>query len=96
MTKSDLVDALSKKLDITQKAAGEIVDAVFDSMKQAALRSERIEIRGFGTFTVREYDSRTARNPRTNETFTVPASKSLKFKYSKKLAEKLNEEKSDT
>ncbi len=90
MTKSELIEALSEKIDVPKKRAEDLVNAVFDSMKQALLEDERIEIRGFGSFSIREYRAKTGRNPRTGASVDVDEKKSVHFKAGKELRERID------
>ena len=65
MTKSELIDSVAGKLNLPNGKAELIVNTVFDSMEDSLSRGERIEIRGFGSFEVRNYKSYEGRNPRT-------------------------------
>jgi len=75
MTKADLVEQVYEAIGpgVTKKDCGAVVDAFLNSVKQALANGEHIEIRGFGTFKVRERRPRLARNPRTGESVRVPA-----------------------
>ncbi len=80
MNKSDLTEALSRSMDLPIQKAAEIVDMVFDTMSKALVSGDRIEIRGFGSFTALQYESYTGRNPRTGETKVVEAKRLPFFK----------------
>ena len=67
MTKSELIDAVAEQTNITKSRAELLVNCIFDSMTDALKRGEGIEIRGLGSFTVREYKPYNGRNPRTGE-----------------------------
>jgi nucleoid DNA-binding protein len=75
MTKADLVEQVYEAIGpgVTKKDCGAVVDAFLNAVKQALADGEHIEIRGFGTFKVRERRPRLARNPRTGESVHVPA-----------------------
>lgn len=90
MTKSELIEALAGRLDVPKKRSEDIVNAVFDSMKDALLDEERIEVRGFGSFSIRHYKAKKGRNPRTGETVHVDAKKSIHFKAGKELRERVD------
>lgn len=90
MTKSDLVDYLAEKLQLPKGRVEQLVDCVFDSMEQALRRGERIEIRGFGSFEIREYKSYEGRNPRTGATVHVKPKRLPFFKVGKELKERIN------
>jgi integration host factor subunit beta len=90
MNKSELVERLADRAKITKKRAEQVVNLVFDQMAQALKRGERIEIRGFGSFTSKSYDAYTGRNPRTGETIHVPAKRLPFFKVGKELKERVD------
>jgi integration host factor subunit beta len=91
MTKSELIDALAaRRPDLTKARAELIVNCVFDAMSEALQRGEGIEIRGFGSFTVRPYKPYSGRNPRTGEPVEVPAKRLPFFKVGKELKELVN------
>ncbi len=92
MNKSDLVNALSRENDLPIRKAEEIVNVMFDSMSQSLISGERIEIRGFGSFSVRQYDGYTGRNPKTGEETVVESKKLPFFKVGKDFRERLNQE----
>ena len=85
MNKSELIIALAKKENLTKQKAEEIVNTIFDSMTDALMAGDRIEIRGFGSFVVREYGSYTGRNPKTGESISVAPKKLPFFKVGKEL-----------
>lgn len=91
MTKSELIDALAARADLTKARAEVVVNCIFDAMAEALQRGEGIEIRGFGSFTVRPYKSYDGRNPRTGEPVPVPAKRLPFFKVGKELRELVNE-----
>jgi len=91
MTKSDLIAQIAKGNDnLTQKDAEIIVDQIFDSMMDALSRGDKIDIRGFGSFKVKQREAREGRNPRTGETIQIPAKRVPSFKTGKQLQEKMN------
>lgn len=90
MTKSDLIERISETLKLPAGKAEAIVNTVFDSMVKALERGEGIEIRGFGSFTVREYKAYEGRNPRTGDPVRVPPKRLPFFKVGKDLREKVN------
>jgi len=90
MNKSDLTRALSKALDLPFRKAEQIVDMVFDTMNKTLVAGDRIEIRGFGSFVVNEYEGYTGRNPKTGETIPVQGKRLPFFKTGKELKERLN------
>ncbi|MGB6067042.1 MAG: HU family DNA-binding protein [Desulfomonilaceae bacterium] len=90
MNKSDLSKALSKEMDLPIRKAEEIVDKVFDTMAQSFVAGDRIEVRGFGSFTVRRYAGYAGRNPKTRETKVVEAKRLPFFKAGQELRERMN------
>ena len=91
MTKSELIEEFSLRTSLPKKRAEDIVNAFFDSMTDALLQDERIEVRGFGSFSIREYDSRVGRNPRTGAKVKVAEKRSIHFKVGKELRERVAE-----
>ena len=85
MNKSELITALSEQTDLPKETAKAAVDTIIDLMKQQLLEGGRIEIRGFGSFEVKEYKGYQGRNPRTGETVDVSAKKVPAFKAGKGL-----------
>jgi integration host factor subunit beta len=90
MTKSELIDAMAARSELTKARAELVVNCVFDAMTEALQRGEGIEIRGFGSFTVRPYKPYSGRNPRTGEPVPVPAKRLPFFKVGKELKELVN------
>src|SRR5262250_1381261 len=90
MTKSELIDAIAGRGELTKARAELVVNCVFDSMTEALQRGEGIEIRGFGSFTVRPYKAYSGRNPRTGEPVPVPPKRLPFFKVGKELRELVN------
>jgi integration host factor subunit beta len=90
MNKSSLVRAFAAKTHIPITHAEAIVNLVFDGLADAMKRGERIEIRGFGSFRVREYSGYTGRNPKTNQNVDVKPKKQPFFKAGKELKERMN------
>ena len=90
MTKSDLIERLAAKAEMTRPRAEELVDFLLDSVTDALKRGEKVNISGFGTFTVSARKARTGRNPKTGEPIDIPASRSAKFKAGKTLKEALD------
>ncbi len=90
MNKAELIMKVSEKADVTQKVAKVIVDTLFDGMRESLEKGERIEIRGFGSFVVRNYGGYKGRNPKTGEIVDVPPKKLPFFKVGKELKEMVN------
>jgi len=90
MNKYDIIEEVAKKGEIPFKDAAVVVNTVFDVMRDAIMRDERIEIRGFGSFTTRSYKSYTGRNPKTKEQITVKPKRLPYFKPSRGIKKILN------
>ncbi len=90
MNKSQLVDIVSEQAKMPRKKAEDLVDLIFDSMTDALKTGDRIEIRGFGSFVVKDYGSYTGRNPRTGQSIQVRPKKLPFFKVGKELREKVD------
>ncbi len=90
MTKSDLVERVAEKLDITKKEAEAIVGIVFGSIVEAIEKEEKVELRGFGCFKVKTKRARKGRNPRTGEEIDIPAKRVPYFKPGKDMKEAVN------
>jgi integration host factor subunit beta len=90
MTKSELIDAIAARADLTKARAEMVVNCVFDTMTKALQDGDGIEIRGFGSFTVRPYKPYAGRNPRTGNPVPVPAKRLPFFKVGKELKELVN------
>ena len=90
MTKSELIDALSESKGIPRRTAEEIVNLVFDAMRDSLCEEGRIEIRGFGSFKVRHYKGYVGRNPKTGQEIQVRPKLLPVFKVSKNLRAQLN------
>ena len=90
MNKAKLIQKVSEMMDIPSKVAKVVVDTVFESMSESLKKGEGIEIRGFGTFVVRNYGAYKGRNPKTGENVDVAPKKLPYFKVGKELKEKVN------
>ncbi len=90
MNRSELVDNVAKVNQLPRRTADSAVGAVFDSIAEAMLRGDRVEIRGFGSFTTREYGSYTGRNPRTGDPVPVLPKRLPFFKVGKDLRERVD------
>jgi integration host factor subunit alpha len=91
MTKADLVESIYEKVGFSKKESAEIVELVFEIIKQTLEAGEKIKIAGFGNFVVREKKSRRGRNPQTGQEIRISARKVLTFKPSQVLKNTLNE-----
>ena len=85
MNKSDLIVALAEKKNLTEKKAAEIVDLMFKGFINELKKGGRIEIRGFGSFTVRKYKAYKGRNPKTGKTVEVKPKRLPFFKVGREL-----------
>lgn len=92
MTKAELVDEVAGQTGLPKKQARVVVSTVFESIVDSLKSGDKIELRGFGSFRIRQRDSRIGRNPKTGEKVHVPAKKVPYFKPGKDLRERLNED----
>ncbi len=90
MTKADLIEEVSRVVEMTRKESEVIVETIFESIVRALRNGDKVEIRGFGSFRTRERQARTGRNPKTGERVEVPAKRVPYFKPSKELKELVN------
>jgi integration host factor subunit beta len=90
MNKSELVEKMSEKTGVGVIQAEELINLMFGKMKNALLTGDRIEIRGFGRFKVKGYESYMGRNPKTGEKIEVAPKKLPTFKLGKELKKRLN------
>ena len=91
MTKSELVQKIVESNSVlTRKESELVVNLVFDAMSAALKKGEKVEIRGFGSFTIRERGPREARNPKSGEVVRIPAKRTPFFKTGKEMRERLN------
>jgi len=92
MNKSQLIERIAKEEGITIKSAASVVNIVFDSMTDSLAKGDRVEIRGFGSFKVKGYDSYQGRNPKTGEIIQVREKKLPYFKVGKEMKERVDGE----
>jgi len=85
MTKTDLIEKIASKANLTNKAAKDAVNAVFTTVSDALKRNEKVVVTGFGTFLVRNRASRKGRNPQTGAEIQIPATKTPGFTAGKSL-----------
>ncbi|MXW00339.1 MAG: integration host factor subunit beta [Holophagales bacterium] len=90
MTKAQLVEEVARTANLTKKDAEVIVSTVFESIVDSLKDGDKIELRGFGSFRIRERGSRIGRNPKTGARVDVPSKKIPYFKPGKELRERLN------
>ena len=91
MTKSELILKITKKNSfLYQKDIHKIIDTLFFSITKALDNDDRVELRGFGTFTTKHRDARIGRNPKTGEPVAIPQKKMPFFKMGKSMKERIN------
>ncbi len=90
MTKAELIESISSKIDLQKSTAERIVNTIFDDIVAALKNGDKVNISGFGTFQVSDRKARTGRNPKTGEAIQISASRSAKFKPGKMLKDSLN------
>ena len=91
MTKADLIEVIHDKVGLSKKESADIVELVFETMKQTLESSEKIKISGFGNFEVRNKNLGIGRNPKTGESIEISARRVLTFKPSQVLKAALNQ-----
>ena len=89
MNKSDLIEVLSEDAMLNSQLTEFVVEEIFNAMTEALMQGEGVEIRGFGSFTVRKYDSYIGRNPKTGKNISVSPKKLPFFKVGKELRERV-------
>ena len=89
MTKAELVETVAQQTRMTKKAAGDIIDVVFDNIGKAVKLDERFSYPGFGTWSIRTRKARKIRNPQTGEPMKLKAMKTIGFRPEKELKETL-------
>lgn len=91
MTKADLVEKVASEAEMTKKDAEQLVEIIFDSIISTLNKGEKIELRGFGSFRVRQRNARQGRNPKTGTAVNIPAKRVAYFKPGKELKEIINQ-----
>ena len=91
MTKADIVETIYERVGFSKKESAELVETVFDVIKDALVNGEKVKFSGFGNFIVREKNARKGRNPQTGEEIQLEARRVLTFKPSLVLKNALNE-----
>lgn len=91
MTKAELIDEVSKVVEMTRKDSETIVETIFDSIVNSLHKGDKIEIRGFGSFRTRQRQPRVGRNPKTGSRVEVPSKRIPYFKPSKELRDLVNQ-----
>lgn len=90
MNKSELIEKVAERMNITKKRSEDVVNLIFDSMIQAMVKGDRIEIRGLGSFVVKDYGSYLGRNPRTGQSIQVKPKRLPFFKVGKELKDRVD------
>ena len=90
MTKADLIEAIYEKVGLSKKESSQIVELIFELMRQALENKEKVKISGFGNFNIRSKNIRRGRNPQTGEEIEISARSVLNFKASPVLKKVLN------
>jgi len=90
MTKADIIESVYEKVGFSKKESAEVVEMVFDTIKETLERGEKIKISGFGNFIVRDKNSRVGRNPQTGKEIEISARRVLTFRPSQVLKNALN------
>ena len=90
MNKSELIEKLAERSGLNVMQAEEIVNLIYNKMRDTLVNGGRIEIRGFGSFVVKEYEAYQGRNPKTGEKISVPPKKLPFFKVGKELKERID------
>ena len=91
MNRSDLINELRNRTSLTRKDAEKFVETFFGSISDTLAKNERVEIRGFGSFTVKKYKPYVGRNPKTGESVSLEGKYVPHFKPGKELRERVNE-----
>ena len=92
MTKAEMVEKVSSKVNLTKKDTERVVNTVFESIIQALAQGDKVELRGFGSFRVRSRESWDGRNPQNGDTVRIPSKRVPFFKAGKKLRELVDQE----
>ncbi|WP_224363003.1 integration host factor subunit alpha [Hyalangium versicolor] len=92
MTKADIIEGVYEKVGFSKKESAEIVELVFDTLKETLERGDKIKISGFGNFQVRQKKARVGRNPQTGKEIEISARRVLTFRPSQVLKSALNGE----
>ena len=90
MNKTDLIELIAKKEELSKAAAGRVLDTVLDAITDSLSKGKPVALVGFGSFVVSKRKQRTGRNPQTGENITIPAAKVPRFKAGKYLKDKVN------
>lgn len=89
MNKTELINAIAEKANLTKVDAKNALDAALEAISGALAANDKVALLGFGTFSIQEKDARTGINPRTKEKIEIPARKAVKFKAGAELENKV-------
>ena len=92
MNKSELIEAIADKADLTKAGATRALDAMLDTINDALVKGDQVVLLGFGTFSVKDRAARQGRNPQTGETIDIKATRAATFKPGKALKDAVNED----
>lgn len=90
MTKAELIESVASKVDLPRATAERAVNTMFDEMTSALRQGDKVNISGFGTFSVSTRKARIGRNPKTGDSIEIAASRAAKFKPGKTLKDEVN------
>ena len=90
MTKAELIESVASKVDLPRATAERAVNTMFDEVVAALKQGDKVNISGFGTFSISTRKARTGRNPKTGESIEIGASRAAKFKPGKTLKDEIN------
>ena len=90
MNKLELISTLKERTNLTKSESADVIKIFFDSLSQSFVEGERVEIRGFCSFHVKEYKSYTGRNPKTGQKVVIPPKRLPFFKCGKELKERVD------
>lgn len=90
MTKAELIDEAAKVSNLTRKESETIVNTIFDTITDALVQGDKVELRGFGSFRIRQRRARRGRNPKTGVSVSIPPKKVPLFKVGKRLRGRVN------
>jgi DNA-binding protein HU-beta len=88
MIKLDIINTVAEKTGVPKQKAEEVVESLFNAMKDSLAKGSRIELRGFGVFTVKSRKKGIGRNPRTGKEVPIPSGKTIRFKPGKEIQAK--------
>ena len=91
MTKAELVEKVANQINLTKKQTEVVVNTVFSSITDSLAEGKKVELRGFGSFRIRQRNARVGRNPKNNNKYVILPRKVISFKSSKSLLKKINE-----